>query len=89
MNCVKCGAPLHGLVCEYCGCEYDNNKRLKVNLDNNWCYGTLIVNGEEFDVYLTHMEMVSVDTPESGRTLDGKMHKVVLRTTRKFTLVEL
>lgn len=22
-NCVNCGAPLHGNVCEYCGTEYN------------------------------------------------------------------
>ena len=22
-NCVNCGAPLHGHICEYCGTEYD------------------------------------------------------------------
>lgn len=24
-NCVNCGAPLHGNVCEYCGTEYGLN----------------------------------------------------------------
>lgn len=22
-NCVNCGAPLHGNICEYCGTEYN------------------------------------------------------------------
>lgn len=24
-NCVNCGAPLHGNICEYCGTEYGQN----------------------------------------------------------------
>lgn len=24
-NCVNCGAPLHGNICEYCGTEYGHN----------------------------------------------------------------
>lgn len=31
--CKCCGAPLHGLVCEYCGVEYGNQSDITVCLD--------------------------------------------------------
>ena len=35
-NCVNCGAPLHGHVCEYCGTEYDiSQPKAPMPMDEN------------------------------------------------------
>lgn len=45
-NCVNCGAPLHGNICEYCGTEYGHNhaeKNSDIEDVDVWtdCYGVL------------------------------------------------
>lgn len=35
-NCVNCGAPLHGSVCEYCGTEYNLNPADKDSVKDSY-----------------------------------------------------
>ena len=47
MNCINCGAVLHGNKCEYCGTE--STKKISGET-------YLMLNGEKIDVYVSHEE---------------------------------
>lgn len=86
-ECVKCGAPLHGDVCEYCGAEYDGNGVKAAFL--NPFKGKLSVGGHEYTVYLSRVEIDTVCAGEAVRMLDGGLCRTEPVTKRRFTLVEI
>lgn len=46
-NCINCGAPLHGHVCEYCGTEYGHEQPSRPQT-------VLQANGEIRELYSTY-----------------------------------
>lgn len=84
MNCINCGAVLHGNKCEYCGTEYSENginaksiSNENDNMINGQAY--LMLNGEKIDVYVSHEETHKMFS-RSGRFPVKK---------RKFTVIEI
>ena len=73
MNCKNCGAPLHGMRCDYCDTWYDEKRDY-----SEMSFADVIGEMEYYDVCF-----------EPGRCEDGKMQREVVRTKRKFTLIEV
>lgn len=86
-ECVKCGAPLHGDVCEYCGAEYDGSGVKAAFLEP--FKGKLSVGGHEYAVYLSRVEIENIASGEGVRYIDGRLCRTEPVAKRRFTLVEM
>lgn len=87
MNCVNCGAPLHGEKCGYCGTEYKDGRVRATFGDDDWI-GLISVGGKEYRCYLSKVEIEGIMT-DAGRTLDGKFRRGDMVQKHKFTLIEI
>lgn len=82
---IRCGAPLTGLKCEYCGAEYDNSQFYGIF---NSYSGEITVNGENIKCYICEINTAPVMSPESGRTASGELVVKPVAIKRKITLIE-
>lgn len=91
-NCLNCGAPISvtigGGVCDYCGTTYNSNKLSGV-ISTGSFEGTLKVDGRDFKVYLTNVDITTIHGIHSGRDIHGRLINDIVATKRKFTLVEV
>lgn len=83
--CIRCGAPLTGLKCEYCGTEYGHSK---FTGDIDAYSGEIVVNGEKIKCYIGKIETEPVLSPFSGRTASGELVAKPVAVKRKVTLIE-
>lgn len=85
-NCINCGAIIHGDKCEYCGTEYKHDG-ITANFNKNDLTGTMKINGEEIKVYISHVDISTVDL---GQWMDvyGMLHTGEVKKIRTFTVVE-
>ena len=86
INCPNCGAPLHGMKCEYCGTELKVNY-VNVDLgDKDSPYGILDIGGHEYKVYFAGVRMdVENMTPHN---LTRYVDELLLKRTFTITLIE-
>lgn len=82
---IRCGAPLTGLKCEYCGAEYNGSQFFG---DLNSYSGEIIVNGENIKCYIGEINTAPVMSPGSGRTANGELVCKPVAIKRKITLIE-
>ena len=85
--CVRCGAPLTGRKCEYCGTEYSGSC-LKGTFDTGNYTGELTVGNENIQCYISSIEFDIVDGPYV-RYVDGALVMSHNVTKRTITLVEI
>ena len=85
-NCVNCGAPLHGIRCDYCGTEYDENGSVIAVFDKDGCCGELQIGGVRFQVYLSSIVVNS--GCDAFRDQSGWLHVYPIGKKRIFTLIE-
>lgn len=86
INCVNCGAVLHGNMCEYCGKEYNNNC---ISATFNDCdyIGELKIGNETIKVYISQTHIMHPDI-FAYKDENGMLHRDITPGKRKFTLVE-
>lgn len=74
-NCLNCGAPLSGSVCQYCGTNYGGERApMSITIDDDSLRGTLVFKGCSFAVRLREIEMEHHETVEEARLLDGRIY---------------
>lgn len=86
-NCPNCGAPLHGMKCEYCGTELKGNF-VKVDIGES-PYGTLNIGGHDYKVYFNTFTCENLDfMPECfERDVNGRLIRTVQkREKRRFNI---
>lgn len=83
-TCIRCGAPLSGNKCEYCGTVY-GGRGFTGGFD---AYkGTITVNGESIECYISDIEYETL-VADCGRDISGRILHTPVSTKRKITLVE-
>lgn len=83
-TCIRCGAPLSGNKCEYCGTVY-GGRSFSGAFD---AYkGTITVNGEAIECYISDIEYETL-AADCGRDISGRILHAPVSTKRKITLVE-
>lgn len=87
-NCINCGAPLRGPVCEYCGTMYEKENKFSGKFFEYSMQGEIEFNGQKIPVYITEIECNYVDGC-GGRDLSGRLIRGMTRPIRKFTMVEI
>lgn len=88
-NCINCGAPLHGCKCEYCGTEYGEvGRQVQASFGPDDAYGTVKIGSQSYECYISKMEACIIDSPDSGRTIDGRFVRRPIAMKHKFTLIE-
>ena len=80
-NCPNCGAPLHGMKCEYCGTELKGNFMKLDSGDANSPYGVIDIGGNEFKVYFAGIRMEAENVMPN---YIGRRDSMILK--RKFTV---
>ena len=88
-NCVNCGAPLHGSVCDYCGTEYNKNGDMVAEFDKETARGVLKIGDLEYDCYIGKIEIHPVCGGNSGRDMSGRLIRDTVRMIHKFEVVEV
>ena len=88
MNCINCGAILHGNKCEYCGTEYSGND-ITAEFNENDYTGTIRIGDEIFQCYIGDMEISTIATGCSRRGIDGKLKPGKMINKRKLTVIEI
>ena len=74
-NCLNCGAPIFGSVCQYCGTDYGGERApMSITIDDDSLRGMLVFKGCPFAVRLREIEMEHCDTTVTARSLDGRMY---------------
>jgi hypothetical protein len=86
-NCVNCGAPLHGSVCEYCGTEYEENGSIQAHFERYDTYGTLKIGTREYTCYIGSVEATNI-CETAGRDNSGRLIRNPIAMKHKFTLIE-
>lgn len=72
-NCINCGAPLHGLVCAYCGTDYgEKGTPLRIDVNGERFRGNMNLMGTDYDVYVEDV-VIEHDGFDSYRTWDGRI----------------
>lgn len=85
--CTRCGAPLAGNKCEYCGSN-QNETGFVAAFEKDRAAGTLTIGGDEYKVYLAEVEVQDVlGAPDID--WDGTWKKPRLGIRRKFVLIEM
>ena len=90
-NCINCGAPIDTAhtKCPYCGTPY-NYDGFNSKFENQDAYGTLRVADKYYRVYLGGVEFNGISSMNDVyRDENGIMHRNLLTTKRKFTLIEV
>lgn len=82
-NCPSCGAPLHGMKCEYCGTELKGNF-IKVDIGES-PYGTLNIGGHDYKVYFHTFTCENLDImPERfERAVNGRLIRTVPKPEKR------
>lgn len=83
--CIKCGAPLKGKRCEYCGAEYADEG---FHGDFKSYYGTIKVCDEEIRCYIGNIECTFLADHIPSRGVNGRIRPIKLRKKRIITLIE-
>lgn len=90
-NCINCGAPIDTAhtKCLYCGTPY-NYDGFNAKFENQDTYGTLRVADKEYRVYLGDVDFNGISSMNDVyRDENGILHRNLLTTKRKFTLIEV
>lgn len=90
-NCINCGAPIDTAhtKCPYCGTPY-NYDGFNAKFENQDTYGTLRVADKEYRVYLGDVDFNGISSMNDVyRDENGILHRNLLTTKRKFTLIEV
>ena len=86
INCINCGAVLHGSICEYCGTEYKGDK-IYAEFSKEDYAGTIKIGDSVMKVYISDVELDFIKPKlyldKNGTIVDGPVKKV-----RRFTLIE-
>ena len=83
--CIRCGAPLAGSRCEYCGTEYGDSM---ISGGFNAYSGEITVNGENIKCYIGEINTMSVMSPDPEITESGELVVKPTVVKRKITLIE-
>lgn len=86
-NCINCGGQLKDGVCPFCDTDYRQKKAIVIDLEQDQITEKIRCQGEEFDAYLSHMDIEPIMT-EPRRDEHGKLHRGKIGTIRKWVLVQ-
>lgn len=89
-TCINCGAPLTGIKCEYCGTEYEPDERNNVSIKTKSIDNFIVeleIKGENHRFYIAETQFY--DDCDTYTDCKGVMHREILSTKRKITLIEI
>lgn len=86
MTCTHCGAVFNGTKCEYCGTDYNPKVQYGSFSTDNRTFGTLTVNGVDYEVYLSEMTCHNIHSSE--RDYMGNLRTILTATKRVFKFIE-
>lgn len=86
-NCINCGGQLKDGVCPFCDTDYRQKKAIVIDLDQDQITAKIQYQGEEFDAYLSHMDIEPIMT-EPRRDEHGNLYQGKIGTIRKWVLVQ-
>ena len=87
-NCINCGAPLTGPVCEYCGTIYEKENKFSGKFFEYSMQGEIEFNGQKIPVYISEVEC-NYSNGDIYRDSSGILIRDNTRMIRKFTMVEI
>ena len=85
-TCIRCGAPLTGNKCEYCGTTYKSEGM--TGSFNKSYVGEITVNGERIRCYISEVEIENM-FDDMARDISGRVIPIASGRMRTFTLVEM
>ena len=88
-NCINCGAPLTGPICEYCGTRYEEENKFSGKFFEYSMQGEIEFDGHKIPVYISEIECYNLDLGCVGRDISGRLIRDRSRMIRKFTMVEV
>ena len=86
-NCINCGGQLKDGICPFCDTDYRQKIAIVIDLDQDQVTAKIRYQGEEFDAYLSHMDIEPIVT-EPCRDERGILHMTKVGTIRKWEFVQ-